>query len=98
VRSAGGVYQILRRLPGVLPQLSLPQLVEIAKPLCIKAGMRLSSWKPFYLLREGAEVMFRIPPQRGLKYLSAQLVQASVGMVGFQKMEEHLASRRPRLP
>ena len=39
---------------------------------------------------------FRIPPERGLKYVAAQMVQASVGVVGFQKMEEHMASRRPR--
>jgi hypothetical protein len=38
----------------------------------------------------------RIPPEKGLKYLAAQMLQASVGVVGFHKMEEHLASRRPR--
>jgi hypothetical protein len=37
-----------------------------------------------------------IPPQRGLKYLAAQAAQAGVGVVGIQKMEEHLSSRRPR--
>jgi hypothetical protein len=47
-------------------------------------------------LRDGTEVLFRIPPQRGLKYLAAQSIQAGVGVVGFQKMEEHLASRRPK--
>ena len=57
--------------------------------------MRLSAWRPIRLLRDGAEVVLRIPPQRGLKYLSAQAIQAGVGVVGFQKMEEHLASRRP---
>ena len=46
----------------------------------------------------GATVAFRIPPERGLKYVAAQMVQASVGVVGFQKMEEHMASRRPRRP
>ena len=40
-------------------------------------------------------MVLSIPPQRGLKYLSAQAIQAGVGVVGFQKMEEHLASRRP---
>jgi hypothetical protein len=76
--------------------MSLGQVVDLARPLCAKAGMRLSGWRPFQLLREGAAVPFRIPPERGLKYLGAQMVQASVGVVGFQKMEEHMASRRPR--
>jgi hypothetical protein len=57
--------------------------------------MRLSTWKPVRLLRDGVEVVFRIPPQRGLKYVGVQALQAGVGVVGFQKMEEHLASRRP---
>jgi hypothetical protein len=96
VRSAGGMYQVLRRIPEALPQLSLAQMTQIAGPLCTKAGMRLSTWRPIRLLRDGAEVVLRIPPQRGLKYLSAQAIQAGVGVVGFQKMEEHLASRRPR--
>jgi hypothetical protein len=97
VRSAGGVYQVLRRLPEALPKMSLAQVVATAQPLCAKAGLRLSRWKPFQLLREGVAVPFRIPPERGLKYVAAQMVQASVGVVGFHKMEEHLASRRPRL-
>jgi hypothetical protein len=96
VRSAGGIYQVLSRLPEAVPRMSLDQAVSIARPLCTKAGLRLSTWRPIQLLREGAAVMFRIPPQRGLKYVAAQMVQASVGVVGFQKMEEHLASRRPR--
>jgi hypothetical protein len=58
--------------------------------------MRLTTWRPLRLFRDGTEVLFRIPPERGLKYLAAQTVQASVGVVGFQKMEEHLASRRPK--
>jgi hypothetical protein len=96
VRSAGGVYQVMRRLPEALPRLSLTQVVALGQPLCAKAGLRLTRWKPFELLREGIMVPFRIPPERGLKYVGAQMVQASVGVVGFQKMEEHLASRRPR--
>jgi len=96
VRSAGGLYQVLQRLPQALPRMSLTQVASVAQPLCSKAGMRLSAWKPFQLLREGAAVPFRIPPERGLKYLAAQMVQASVGIVGFHKMEEHMASRRPR--
>jgi hypothetical protein len=96
VRSAGGVYQVLRRLPEALPQLSLGQLTQMAQPLCARAGLKLTAWRPVRLLREGAEVLFRIPPERGLKYLAAQTLQASVGVVGIQKMEEHLASRRPQ--
>jgi hypothetical protein len=96
VRSAGGIYQVLERLPEALPKLSLDQLGAMARPLASRAGLRLSSWKPIQLLREGVSVTFRIPPQRGLKYVAAQMVQATVGTVGFQKMEEHMASRRPR--
>jgi hypothetical protein len=96
VRSAGGVYQVMRRLPEALPRMSLTQIVALGQPLCAKAGLRLTRWKPFELLRNGITVPFRIPPERGLKYVGAQMVQASVGVVGFQKMEEHLASRRPR--
>jgi hypothetical protein len=98
VRSAGGVYQVLRRLPEALPRLSLAQISGMAGPLCAKASMRLTTWRPVRYLKEGAEVVMRIPPERGLKYLGAQMVQASVGVVGFQKMEEHLRSRRPNIP
>jgi len=96
VRSAGGMYQVLRRLPEALPQLSLAQISQMAGPLCAKAGLRVSTWGPVRLLREGTEVVLRIPPSKGLKYLGAQAVQAGVGVVGFRKMEEHLASRRPQ--
>jgi hypothetical protein len=96
VRSAGGLYQVMRQIPEALPRLSLAQVTEMAGPLAAKAGMRLSAWKPIRLLRDGTEVILSIPPQRGLKYLSAQAIQAGVGVVGFHKMEEHLASRRPR--
>ncbi len=95
VRSAGGVYRVLRRLPEALPRLSLAQVSGMAGPLFTKAGMRLSTWRPVRFLKEGVEVVMRIPPERGLKYLGAQMVQASVGVVGFHKMEEHLRSRRP---
>jgi len=98
VRSAGGFYQVFRRIPEAMPQLSLTQMTELAGPLCKKAGMRLSTWRPVRLLRDGAEIVLRIPPQRGLKYLSAQAIQAGVGVVAFEKMEEHLASKRPQIP
>jgi hypothetical protein len=97
VRSSGGLYQVLRRLPEALPQLSLPQMTKLAGPLCAKAGMRLTAWGPVRLLRDGTEVVLRIPPQRGLKYLAAQGIQAGVGVVGFRKMEEHLASKRSQV-
>ena len=93
VRSAGGVYSVLRRLPEALPRLSLGQITEMAAPLCSRAGMHLTTWRPFRLLKDGVEKVFQIPPERGLKYLSAQMLQAGVGVVGFQKMEEHLRSR-----
>ena len=96
VRSAGGVYSVLQRLPEALPRMSLSQVAEMARPLCAKAGIKSSSWKPIQLLRAGMAVPLQIPPERGLKYLAAQMVQASVGVVGFHKMEEHMASRRPR--
>ncbi len=95
VRSAGGIYYLLHRLPEALPQLSLGQIRQMAGPLCTKAGIRLTVWRPVRFLRDGAEGLLHIPPQRGLKYLSAQMIQASVGVVGFRKMEEHLSSRRP---
>ncbi len=97
VRSAGGMYQVLRRLPEALPQISLTQVSQMAGPLCAKAGLRVSTWGPVRLLKEGTEVVLRIPPSKGLKYLGAQAVQAGVGVVGFRKMEEHLASRRPQI-
>jgi len=95
VRLAGGTYQVLRRLPEALPRLTLTELADLGRPLCAKAGIRLTTWGPLRFLKEGQEFVLRIPPQRGLKYLGAQAVQASVGVVAFHKMEEHLASRRP---
>ncbi len=95
VRSAGGTYQVLRKMPQALPRLSLAELSDLARPLCAKAGLRLSQWGPVRLLKDGKELLLRIPPERGLKYLGVQAAQAGVGVVGFRKMEEHLASRRP---
>jgi hypothetical protein len=96
VRSAGGVYQVMRRLPESIPRLSIAQLTQLARPRCSQAGIKLSAWAPVRFLRDGSEVLLRIPPQKGLKYLAAQVLQAGVGVVGLHKMEEHLASRRPR--
>jgi hypothetical protein len=96
VRAAGGVYKLLRRLPESLSQLGISQMTQIAGPLCARAGMRASAWRPIRFWRGGVETLLRIPPQKGLKYLAAQAVQAGVGVVGFHRMEEHLRSRRPR--
>jgi hypothetical protein len=95
VRLAGGTYEVLRRLPEALPRLSIEELTALARPLCTRAGIRLSTWKPLRFLKEGQEIVRRIPPERGLKYLAAQGAQAGVGVMAMHKMEEHLASRRP---
>jgi hypothetical protein len=96
VRLAGGTYQVLRRFPEALPRLGLDGLAELGRPLCAKAGIRLSTWRPLRFLKDGQEIILRIPPERGLKYVAAQAAQASVGVVAMHKMEEHLASRRPQ--
>ena len=99
VRLAGGTYQVLRRLPEAVGRLGVVELSDLARPLCARAGLRLSSWAPIrFLAATGPEIVRRIPPSRGIKYLAAQAVQAGVGVVAFQKMEEHLASRRPHPP
>jgi len=99
VRLAGGTYQVLRRLPEAVGRLGVGELADLARPLCAKAGLRLSTWGPVrFLAATGPEVIRRIPPSRGIKYLAAQAVQAGVGVVAFHKMEEHLASRRPHPP
>ncbi len=94
VRVAGGSFELLRRMPAVLPRLTLPELTELARPLCGRAGITLTRWKPLRFLRAGTEVVFPIPPRKGMKYMAEQAVHAGVGFVGFQKMEEFLASRR----
>jgi hypothetical protein len=96
VRTAGGFFEVLRKTPEALARLDVRTITEIARPICTKAGLRLSTWRPVRLLRNGAEIVSQIPPERGLKYVAAQAVQASVGVIAFQKMEEHIASRRPR--
>lgn len=96
VRTAGGTYRVLQRLPQALPHLSVVELTDMARPLCAKAGLRLSTWSPVRLLKNGEEFVLRIPPQRGLKYMGVQAAQAGVGVVGIRKMEEHMASRRPQ--
>ena len=97
VRAAGGTYRVLRKMPEALPRLTLPEIADLGRGLATKAGLTLSTWGPLRFLKEGEEVVRRIPPTRGLKYLGVQATQATVGIVGFRKMEEHLASRRPRV-
>ena len=96
IRSAGGTYKVFRKMPQALPNLTLTSLSELARPLCAQAGLHLSTWRPVRLLVSGKEFILQIPPERGLKYMGVQVAQAGVGVVGFRKMEEHLASRRPR--
>ena len=84
-------------MPEALPRLTLPEIADLGRGLASKAGLTLSTWGPLRFLKEGEEVVRRIPPTRGLKYLGVQATQATVGIVGFRKMEEHLASRRPRV-
>jgi hypothetical protein len=96
VRLAGGTYRILRHLPEALAKMPLADIARMSRPLAEKAGLRLSSWAPVHLVQKGVTLVQSIPPGRGLKYIGAQVLQASVGVVGFHKMEEHLASRRPQ--
>jgi hypothetical protein len=96
IRRAGGTYQVLRRLPEALPHLGAAEVANLGRPLCARAGIRLSTWGPLRFLKDGQEILLRIPPERGLKYLAAQAAQAGVGVAAFHKMEEHLASRRSR--
>ena len=97
VRAAGGVPKLLARTPEAISQMTLPKITAMAKTYCARAGLRLSEFGPRrFLLQTGAERLLAIPPQKGLKYLSAQMLQAGVGIVAIHKMEEHLASRRPQ--
>jgi hypothetical protein len=74
--------------------MTLPEITDLARGLCTKAGLTLSTWGPMTFLKNGQELIRKIPPEKGLKYLGLQATQAAVGVVGFRKMEEHLASRR----
>lgn len=97
VRMAGGTYQVLRRLPEALGRMGVSEVADLGRPLCARAGLRLTSWAPMrFLAATGPEILRRVPPGRGVKYLGAQALQATVGVVAFHKMEEHLASRRPQ--
>ena len=95
VRSAGGTYQVMSKFPEALPRLEVRELAELARPLCARAGLSMSGWRPFQLLKNGVLTPFQIPPRKGVEFLGKQMVVAQVGVVAFAKMEEHLASRRP---
>jgi hypothetical protein len=60
----------------------------------MRAGVALSRFEPIRFLKNGREVIMRIPPEKGLKYLAIESGQASVGLAAYWKMEEHLAARR----
>ena len=97
VRSAGGVAKLLARTPEAIEKLTLPRITGMARSFCAKAGLHLSTFAPRrFLLSSGGERLLAIPPQKGLKYLGVQMLQAGVGVVAIHKMEEHLASRRPQ--
>lgn len=97
VRSAGGVARLLARTPEAISQMTLPRITAMARTFCARAGLHLSEFGPRrFLLQTGAERLLSIPPNKGLKYLGAQMLQAGVGVVAIHKMEEHLASRRPQ--
>ena len=86
VRAAGGTYRVLQRLPEALPRLTVPEIADLGRGLCAKAGLSLTTWGPLRFLKEGEEIVRRIPPSRGLKYLGVQATQATVGVVGFRKL------------
>ena len=95
VRRAGGTYETLRRLPEATERLGVQEVAELGRPVCAKAGIPLSFWNAFDLLKNGKRVVQSIPPQKGVKYVAAQVAQAEVGLLAIHKMEEHLRSRRP---
>ena len=98
VRTAGGTYRVLRQFPEALPRLTVPEIADLGRALCAKANLRLSTWGPLRILEASRKFASSIPPERGLKYVAAQFAQASVGVIGIRKMEEHLSSRRPTPP
>lgn len=96
VRAAGGPFELLRRLPEALPRMSLGQVSSVAAPIGRKAGLRLSTWSPVRLLKDGKPIVLSIPSGPWTKYVLASSAQAGLGVVAIHKMEEHLRSRRPQ--
>jgi hypothetical protein len=95
VRSAGGLFETLKHYPEALARLGLREATDMARPYASQAGLRLARWDPMRFLQDGVLVVRRIPPERGLKYLTIEATQAGVGLAAIHKMEEHLSSRRP---
>ncbi len=98
VRAAGGTFEVLRKMPQALSRMSVREVVELGKPVCSKAGLRLAEFGPMRFLVGGVEIVKSIPPRKGIKYVSLQFAQAGVGWIGFKKMEEYLASRSAEGP
>lgn len=94
VRSAGGTFQVMKRLPEALGKMSVEEVAKIAGPMCGKAGLRLSTWSPLRFLKDGQAVAMRIPPRTWAKYVGINVVQAGVGVGAMHKMEEYSRSRR----
>jgi hypothetical protein len=98
VRSAGGLQKVLKQMPNAMNRMTLSQVEEIVRPLARKAGVTLSRFEPLRFMKDGRELLMRVPPERGLKYLAFESGQAGVGLAAYWKMEEHLASRRSVVP
>lgn len=94
VRSAGGAFAVLSRLPQALEKLSFAEVVKMGEPICAKAGLKLTRWTPPRLVAASLKGAADFPVKRTVKYFAAQAASASVGFVGMKKMEEYLASRR----
>ncbi|WP_152050192.1 hypothetical protein [Tautonia marina] len=95
VRSAGGLFETLKKTPAALARLDLREATEMARPFCARSGLRLSTWAPMRFLKQGELLIRRIPPRKGFKYLAIEATQAGVGVAAIHKMEEHLSSSRP---
>jgi hypothetical protein len=94
VRSAGGLGHVLKQFPQAMNKMGLDSLEAVVRPLARKAGVTLSRFEPLRFLKDGREVLMRVPPGRGMKYLAIESAQAGVGLAAYWKMEEHLSSRR----
>ena len=94
VKTAGGLGKVMKQWPQAINRMSIGQIEEIVRPLARKAGVSLSRFEPLRFMKNGRELLMRVPPERGLKYLAIESGQAAVGLAAYWKMEEHLASRR----
>lgn len=94
VRTAGGMFSVLRHAPEALSKMSLEQVTRSAAPLWTKAGLRISIWAPMRFMKQGTSVIVRIPTERWAKYVGVNVAQAGLGVVAMHKMEEYLTSKR----